>query len=69
MIDYDVPDEDPVIADVRRAREQLAAEHGFDLAKLFAEMEKRQATSQRAYSTPARRAENSLPSSPTTTAR
>ena len=49
MIDYDKPDPDPIVAEVRRAREQLAAEFGYDLRALFAEMQKRQATSGRVY--------------------
>lgn len=35
MIDYDNEDDDPVVAEVRRAREQLLAECGGDLNALI----------------------------------
>ena len=56
MINYDKPDSDPVVAEVRRAREELAAEFNYDLAALFAEMRRREATSGRTYSSPRERA-------------
>ena len=31
MIDYDQPDEDPIVAEVRAAREAIAAEFNYDL--------------------------------------
>lgn len=31
MIDYDKPDDDPIVAEVRRIREELAARFNFDL--------------------------------------
>ena len=34
--------EDPIVSDVRRVREQLAAEFNFDVHAIFAEMQKRQ---------------------------
>jgi hypothetical protein len=35
--------EDPIVADVHRTREKLAAEHGFDVKAIFAELRRRQA--------------------------
>ena len=35
--------EDPIVADIHRTREKLAAEHGFDLKAIFADLRKRQA--------------------------
>jgi hypothetical protein len=35
--------EDPIVAEVHRIREQLAAKFNFDLAAMFADMRKRQA--------------------------
>ena len=34
--------EDPIVAEVHRAREKLAAEHNFDLGAFFADIRKRQ---------------------------
>lgn len=34
--------EDPIVSDIRRVREQLAAEYNFDVHAIFAEMQKRQ---------------------------
>jgi hypothetical protein len=31
MTDYDQPDEDPIVAEVRAAREAIAAQFGYDL--------------------------------------
>jgi hypothetical protein len=53
MIDYDKPDDDPVVAEVRRAREEIAAGFDFNLRAACEEMQRRQATSGRRYvSTP-----------------
>ena len=35
MIDYDQPDDDPVVAEVRQAREQYAARFNFGLRAIF----------------------------------
>jgi hypothetical protein len=35
--------EDPIVEDVHRIREQLAAEYGFDVKAIFADLRKRQA--------------------------
>lgn len=35
--------EDPIVADVHRTREKLAAEYDFDVAAIFADIRKRQA--------------------------
>jgi hypothetical protein len=35
--------EDPIVADVQRIREKLAAEHGFDVQRIFADLRTRQA--------------------------
>ncbi len=66
MIDYDKPDPDPIVAEVRRAREALAAEFNYDLRALFAEMQRRQATSGRTY---AARSIQRLPQAPESTTR
>lgn len=34
--------DDPIVADVRKAREKLAAEHGYDVKAIFADLMKRQ---------------------------
>ena len=36
--------EDPVVAEVHRARETIAASYNFDIAAFFAELRKRQAS-------------------------
>lgn len=36
--------EDPIVADVRRTREELAAQFDFDVAAIFAELRSRQTT-------------------------
>jgi hypothetical protein len=35
--------EDPIVAEVHRTREKLAAEYNFDIAAFFADLRKRQA--------------------------
>ncbi len=49
MIDYDKSDPDPVVAEVRHAREEIMGRFNFDLDELFAETQRRQATSGRNY--------------------
>ena len=49
MIDYDKPDDDPIVEEVRRAREELAAGFGYDLRAICDEMQRRQSTSGRHY--------------------
>ena len=49
MIDYDTPDEDPIVAEVRRVREQHAAEFNYDLRAIMEDYQRRQATSGREY--------------------
>ncbi len=36
--------EDPIVAEVHRSREKLAAEHNFDVGAFFADVRKRQAS-------------------------
>ena len=36
--------EDPIVEEVHRTREKLAAEYGFDVKAIFADMRKRQAS-------------------------
>jgi hypothetical protein len=36
--------EDPIVAEVHRIREKLAAEHGFDTKAIFADLRRRQAS-------------------------
>jgi hypothetical protein len=49
MIDYDKPDDDPIVAEVRRAREEFAAGFNYDLRAICEEMQRRQATTGRKY--------------------
>jgi len=49
MIDYNKTDPDPIVAEVRRAREEIMAKFNFDLHELFADTQRRQATSGRKY--------------------
>jgi hypothetical protein len=35
--------EDPIVTDIHRTREMLAAEHGFDLRAIFEDLRRRQA--------------------------
>jgi len=35
--------EDPIVAEIHRTREKLAAEYGFDVQAIFADLRKRQA--------------------------
>ena len=55
MIDYDKPDEDPIVAEVRRAREEIGTQFGNDLRAVLEYYQNRQAGSGRAYATPAGR--------------
>lgn len=61
MIDYDKPDEDPIVAEVRRAREEIAAQFNYDLRAIFQEYQRRQVTSGHAYASPSQRSEESPP--------
>ena len=36
--------EDPIVEEVHRTREKLAAEHGFDVKAIFADLRRRQAS-------------------------
>jgi hypothetical protein len=49
--------EDPIVADVHRTREMLAAEYGFDVRAIFADLRKRQATLGGRLVSPRKRAE------------
>jgi hypothetical protein len=60
MIDYDKEDEDPIVAEVRRAREEIFAEYGYDLRAMFEAFQQREATSGHTYASPATRADTSL---------
>jgi hypothetical protein len=56
MIDYDKPDDDPIVAEVRRVREELAARFNYDLRAICEDARRREATSGRRYvSLPPRR--------------
>jgi hypothetical protein len=52
MIDYDTPDEDPIVAEVRRAREELAAKFNYDLRSILEDAMNRQNASGHTYATP-----------------
>lgn len=49
--------EDPIVAEVHRNREKLAAEHNFDIGAFFANLRKRQAALGGRLVTPKRQAE------------
>ena len=49
--------EDPIVADVHRIREKLAAEFNFDLKAIFADLRKRQAALGSRLMHPKKRAE------------
>jgi hypothetical protein len=49
--------EDPVVADVHRTREKLAAEYGFDLRAILADLRKRQTALGGRLVSPRKRAE------------
>src|SRR5436305_97956 len=49
MIDYDKADDDPIVAEVRRAREELAADFNYELRAICDEMLRRQASTGRKY--------------------
>ena len=48
---YDGPDE--IIAEVRAIREEIVAEHGYDLDRLFAALKRKESESDRAKVPPA----------------
>jgi hypothetical protein len=47
MIDYDKVDDDPIVAEVRAAREAYAAKFGFDLRAIFEDIQRRTAEAER----------------------
>jgi hypothetical protein len=49
--------EDPVVADANRTREKLAAEYGFDVHAIFADLRKRQVALGSRLVSPRKRAE------------
>jgi hypothetical protein len=49
MIDYNQPDDDPIVADVRRAREEIAAQFNYDLTTLWENLRLQQPASGRTY--------------------
>jgi hypothetical protein len=49
--------EDPIVADVHRTREKLAAEYGFDVHAIFTDLRNRQAALGGRLVSPAKRAE------------
>jgi hypothetical protein len=51
MIDYDKTDDDPVVAEVRRVREELAARFNYDLRAIFEDARRRAALGERQYVT------------------
>jgi len=56
MIDYGKPDDDAIVAEVRHAREALAARFNYDLHAICEDARRREATSGRRYfSLPPRR--------------
>lgn len=52
MIDYDKQDADPIVAEVRRAREEILAEHNYDLRKIIDNMQQRQVRNRSNYVQP-----------------
>jgi hypothetical protein len=51
MIDYDKEDDEPIVAEVRAAREAYAAKFNFDLRAIFADLQRRTAEAERAGAT------------------
>jgi hypothetical protein len=51
MIDYDTPDPDPIVAEVRRIREQIFAEFNYDLHAYCEYLRAQQAKGERKYVT------------------
>lgn len=49
MIDYDKPGDDPIMAEIRRAREELAARFDYDLHAICEDARRRETTSGRQY--------------------
>ena len=41
MIDYDKEDDDPIVAEVRRARERYAAQFNYDLEAIVRDVQRR----------------------------
>lgn len=52
MIDYDTPDEDPVVAEVRRAREELLARFNYDLRAMMNHFQRREPATGHTYASP-----------------
>jgi len=52
MIDYEKPDDDPIVAEVRKAREEIGAAFNFDLRAICEEMQRQQAATGATYVTP-----------------
>ncbi len=48
MIDYDKPDDDPIVAEVRRAREKIAASFNYDLKAIIEDARQRTEAAARA---------------------
>jgi hypothetical protein len=65
MIDYDKPDDDPIVAEVRRAREELAAGFNYDLRAICEEMQRRQETTGRKYASLAQKQPQPISDAPT----
>lgn len=61
MIDYNQPDDDPIVSEVRHARESYAAKFNYDLAAIFSDLRRRQASSDRKYVNPPPRQSGSQP--------
>jgi hypothetical protein len=61
MIDYDKEDDDPIVAEVRRAREEYAAHFNYDLAAIVEDLQRRQATSGLTYASPPPRTPHAQP--------
>jgi hypothetical protein len=52
MIDYNEPDDDPIVAEVRRAREEYAAKFNYDLTAIREDLQRLQTSSGRKYVSP-----------------
>jgi hypothetical protein len=48
VIDYDKPDDDPIVAEVRSAREEYAAKFNFNLKLIFEDLKRREEEARRA---------------------
>ena len=64
MMDYDKQDEDPIVAEVRRAREELAARFNYDLRAIMEHFQRGEPTTGHEYVSPPPRRPEPSPAAP-----